>query len=343
MMAFRFRSICAAAAVVGVVLVSPLASTASTTSNQATNQAAAPQVKIIMLGGSPSDPFWTGVQKGARAAAAGLKSSGASLEYIGPQNYNNFGPDMARINQAVLAKKPSAVISGNWVPGSQSPGLKAFSKAGIPLIEFNSSINTYKSDGALLYIGNDEQMGGVAAGKAMAAAGARKVLFVNTLPGNPTAELRYKGIRAGMKGAGRTTSELNLPSTAFGDPTAVTQAIKGALLKDSKIDGVVGFSQQVATWASDAIRLAGRSGEVKLGGFDVDRSNLNRIAAGRQLFAVDQQAYLQGYYGVTFAFQYVRYGLLPANNWIKTGPLLITKGNITKAQANAKLGLYPTS
>lgn len=333
----RFRTILGFTAIASALLAFPLASPAST------NQAAADQVKIVMLGGSPSDPFWTGVQKGARAAAAGLKSSGASFEYIGPQNYNNFGPDMAHINQAVLAKKPSAVISGNWVPGSQSPGLIAFGKAGIPLIEFNSSINTYKSDGALLFIGNDEELGGVAAGKAMAVAGARVVLFVNTLPGNPTAELRYKGIKAGMASAGHTTSELNLPSTAFGDPTAVTQAIKGALLKDSKIDGVVGFSQQVTTWANEAIKLAGRSGKVKLGGFDVDKSNLERIAAGTQLFSVDQQSYLQGYYSVTMAFQYVKFGLLPANNWIKTGPLLINEGNITKAMANAKLGLYPTS
>ena len=39
------------------------------------------------------------------------------------------------------------------------------------------------------------------------------------------------------------------------------------------------------------------------------------------------QPYLDGYYGLVAAYQYVKYGMLPAGQ-ILTGPLMITKDNV---------------
>ena len=40
---------------------------------------------------------------------------------------------------------------------------------------------------------------------------------------------------------------------------------------------------------------AGAPGRVKLGGFDMNQTILDRIKSGAQLFAIDQQPYLQGF------------------------------------------------
>jgi hypothetical protein len=50
--------------------------------------------------------------------------------------------------------------------------------------------------------------------------------------------------------------------------------------------------------------------------------NPARVEAGRLLFAVDQQQYLQGYLGGLSAVQFVRYGLQPPK-FIPSGPALI--------------------
>jgi simple sugar transport system substrate-binding protein len=78
---------------------------------------------------------------------------------------------------------------------------------------------------------------------------------------------------------------------------------------------------------------------VRLGTFDVSQTQLDRIRAGTQLFAIDQQPYLQGYYAVSMAYQYVSYGLLPPQNPILTGPLLITADNVDAAIEGTAAGV----
>ena len=310
----------------------------------AAGRAAAPgssggSVKMIMIGGSPSDPFWSAVLKGGRDAAAGIKSRGASFDFLGPANYNNLGPDLARLEQTALARRPDIVLSGNFIPGAQSAGLKALAAAQIPLIEYNTGATTWKADGAIRYIGTDEKVAGVSAGQGFVKAGAKRVMCVNAVPGNPGVEARCAGVKQAVTAGGGTATELELPATEFGDPGAITQAIKGALIKDAAVDGVIATAANVTDYAWNALNQARRADKITLGTFDVSLSNLKRIADDKQLLAIDQQPYLQGYMAVSMAFLYVKWGLLPSDEWLKTGPLVITKQNVTPVLAGAKAGV----
>ena len=149
--------------------------------------------------------------------------------------------------------------------------------------------------GAVNYIGSDEYLAGKAGGEYFAANGATNVVCVNTVPGAANLEARCKGVIDGMTGAGQAAKQLPLPPTSFGNPTAVAEAIKAALLQDDTIDGVITISQADADSAANGIMQAGGAERVKLGGFDMNQTILDRIAGGTQLFAIDQQPYLQGY------------------------------------------------
>ena len=63
---------------------------------------------------------------------------------------------------------------------------------------------------------------------------------------------------------------------------------------------------------------------MQIGGFDVSERVLEGIRDGKQLFAADQQQYLQGYLPVTFLALNAKYGLMPGGN-VPSGPNLITK------------------
>ena len=160
-------------------------------------------------------------------------------------------------------------------------------------------IDAAQNVGALNYVGSEEAAAGKAGGEFFGKSGQKNVLCVNTLPGAANTEARCKGIADGIQESGGKSSQLPLPSSKFGDPTAVSQAIKAALLKDGSIDGLVTISAPDANSAAQAIKQGDLGDKVKLGTFDLDPTQLERIKGGEQLFAIDQQPYMQGYLAVS--------------------------------------------
>ena len=52
---------------------------------------------IFVIGGKPDDPFWSRVKMGAEDAGKVAESQGGSVTWLGPQNYDNLGPDAAEL------------------------------------------------------------------------------------------------------------------------------------------------------------------------------------------------------------------------------------------------------
>ena len=52
---------------------------------------------------------------------------------------------------------------------------------------------------------------------------------------------------------------------------------------------------------------------------------LEALGRGEAAFAVDPQAFLQGYLGTVLLTNRIRYGLLPANRLIEAGPRFVTR------------------
>jgi simple sugar transport system substrate-binding protein len=178
----------------------------------------------------------------------------------------------------------------------------------------------------------------VAGGEYFATHGAKNVICVNTVPGAGNLEARCKGVSDGISKAGGKSTQLPLPASSFGNPTAVAEAIKATLLKDATIDGVVTISAFDADSAANGIQQAGLSAKVKLGSFDMNETTLDRIKAGEQLFAIDQQPWLQGFLAVSLSDGFVNYGLKTATPTILTGPGIVDASNIDATLAGAKAG-----
>ncbi|WP_052768519.1 sugar ABC transporter substrate-binding protein [Streptomyces humi] len=298
------------------------------------------KVSIFVIGGKSDDPFFSTVKRGVEDAAKLVKAGGGSVTYLGPANYDNLGPDVAKLTRTAVSQNPSAILVPDWVPENQDSAIKEAVAKGITVFIYNSGgITAADKVGAVKYIGSDDYQAGRAGGAEFAEQGAKNILCINTVPGSANQEARCKGIKDGAAGKGSASRQLPLPSSNFGNPSAVTQAIKAALLKDSSIDAVVTIAVGDADSAAAAIKQAGVGSKVKLGTFDLSQSQLDRIKAGTELFAIDQQPYLQGFYVVSMADQYLSYGVLPPQNPILTGPLLVTKDNVDKAIAGTKAGV----
>jgi simple sugar transport system substrate-binding protein len=306
---------------------------------QAPNPATGKGANIFVVGGKPDDPFWSKVKKGVDDQAAVVKAYGGSVTWLSPQNYDNLGPDAAKLIQNALTQNPSGVIGPDWVPEAEDPAFQAVVSAKVPLIIYNAgNMDAASKLGALTYVGNDEYTAGKGGGEYLGAAGVKHILCVNTLPGTANIEARCKGLADGIAASGGTSTELPLPSSQFGDQSAIAQAVKAALAKDSTIDAAVTISAGDATAAASGIDQAGSTSKVKLGSFDFDTTGLQRIKAGTQLMAIDQQPYLQGSLSVALLNAYILFGNDLPTKPVGTGPGVIDASNIEATLAGAAAG-----
>ena len=294
---------------------------------------------VAVVGGKADDPFFAKVKKGIDDGTMVVEAHGGSVTYLMLQTYDNIGGDAANLIRTAIAQGATVIAAPNWVPDSQDEAYKAALAAGIPVLLYNAGGgDKAKELGAINYIGNEEYPAGLAGGEYFGNHGQKNVICVNTVPGAQNLEDRCRGISDGIVPLGGVSNQLPLPASSFGDPTAVAEAIKATLLKDPTIDGVVTISAGDANSAATAITQAGADGKVALASFDMDGAGLDRIKAGTQLYAIDQQPWLQGFLAVTMADAYVNYGLDLATTPVLTGPGIVDASNIDATLAGAGAG-----
>lgn len=319
------------------------AAVATTAATQApASQAAAGDLKganIFVVGGKPDDPFWSKVKKGVDDQAKVVEAYGGKVTWLAPQNYDNLGPDAAKLIQTALSQNPSGIIGPDWVPEAEDPAFQAVVAAGVPLIIYNAGgMDAATKLGALNYVGNDEYAAGLGGGEYLGTNGVKHILCVNTLPGTANIEARCKGLADGIAKSGGTSTDLPLPSSQFNDQSAIAQAVKASLAKDPTIDAAMTVSAGDATAAASGIEQAGVTGKVKLGSFDFDPTGLDRIKAGTQMMAIDQQPYLQGSLATALMNSYVLFGNDLPTRPVGTGPGIVDSSNVDVVIAGALAG-----
>jgi simple sugar transport system substrate-binding protein len=294
---------------------------------------------IAVVGGSNDDAFWNKIKKGLDDARPAIEINGGSLNYLRLVNYDNFAPDVVQLIRTAISMEVDGLVIPNWVPEAEDPAIKDAMAAGITVILMNAG-GTEKAIelGAINYVGSDEYIAGRAGGDYYADHGKKNVICVNTIPGAANLEARCKGISDAMADKGLKSTQLPLPSTAFGDATAVAEAIKAELIKDGSIDGVITISAGDADSAAIGIAQAGKSSSVMLGSFDMNEAGLDRIKNGEQGFAIDQQPYLQGLLASLLLASAIDFGTDLPTYPVLTGPGIVDGSNIDATLVGVQKG-----
>lgn len=294
---------------------------------------------IAVIGGSNDDAFWNKIKKGLDDATPGIVANGGSVNYLRLVNYDNFAPDVVQLIRTAISMEVDGLVIPDWVPEAEDPAIKEAIAAGITVILMNAGGGDKARElGAINYVGNEEYPAGVAGGEYLAKAGKKNVLCVNTLPGATNTEARCKGVMDAMVAGGGASTQLPLPTTSFGDATAVAEAIKAEILKDETIDGVITISAGDADSAAIGIEQSGRQAGVALASFDMNEANLARIKAGTQLFCIDQQPYLQGFLATSILASAIDFGTSLPTFPVLTGPGIVDASNIDATLAGVEKG-----
>ena len=247
-------------------------------------------LKITVVSGPLADPFFSAMKKGTEQAA---KDLGVEVEWTAPKDFSNLAPDFARLGDAALAGKPDGVALSYFLPDAQLPSLQKMVDQGVPVTFLNSGPFEFEQLGVLNNVGEDPTLVGAQVGERLIDAGKKRVLCVNHAAGVKIVQLRCDTLKTVMEKNGRVMKELDIPVSQSTNPTAVGNAIAGALRTDPAIDAVFTLGSGVAENASRVIDKLGSS--AMLVTTDLSTNVLNLIKEGKIAFASDQQPWLSGY------------------------------------------------
>lgn len=274
--------------------------------------------RIVMIThGQAADPYWNIVRNGAEEAARQL---GIRLEYRAPETFDMIR--MAELIQSAVNQRPQGIIVSIPDAAALGPSIQAAARSGIPVVSINSGADVASGLGSMIHIGQDEYETGKRVGERLKQDGARKVVCVNHEVGNTALDARCKGVADGFAGA-----VVILPTST--EYQEIKSKVASTLAGDRAIDAVVTLSAPlVGEPAVEAARDAQRP--VRVASFDLSPGLLEALGRGEASFAIDPQAYLQGYLSVVLLTNQVRYGLMPANRLIESGPRFVTRADAAK-------------
>jgi simple sugar transport system substrate-binding protein len=273
----------------------------------------------VVTHGQASSPFWAIVRNGVEAAA---RQMDALVNYQAPDVYS-----MERMEELIddaVASRPDGLVVSLPEPGL-GDAIRRAVRAGVPVVSINSGSDVAEGLGVLAHVGQPEERAGREAGRRLAAAGARRVLCVNQQIGNQGLDARCAGLARALRAAGGTSQVLGVDDMDDDTPKRIA-----AVMRRERIDGVLSLNATSGLQVVQAAREAGME-RMPIAAFDLAPDVLHAVKSGDILFAVDQQAYLQGYLPIVLLTQRARYGVFPGQgDVLPTGPNFVTRDEVDR-------------
>jgi len=285
-------------------------------------------IKVAVVTHGDTGSFWSVFKKGVDQAAKDLKGRGVTVTQVYANN--DVAKQVAGINAAVASGAKVIATSVPDASALKDPLRKASAK-GIEIITVNSGLGAFDSLPTYeVHVGQTEDIAGKGAGKQFKKAGAKKVLIVIHEASNSGLQQRASGVKSILGSGG--VKVLTIPE-AKSDIPGTKAKVKAAFNADKKLDGFLGLDPDVTIPCLSSVPKG-----TKVGTFDVGGA-IKEIRAGRMLFAIDQQQYLQGYLPVVFAVLYqTNLNTVGNGQPVLTGPGIINKANAARVATLAAKG-----
>jgi ribose transport system substrate-binding protein len=308
-------------------------SSSSTTSSSTTGASSGKTYKLSFIQGVAGDGFYVTMGCGMQAEAK--KLGDATVNIQGPAQFDSTLQNP--IIESVTASKPDAImIAPDDVTASQTPIDQAMS-AGIKVVLVDTTLND--PAGAVSQISSDNLAGGADAFAAVKqlVPGGGQVLVVNTKPGISTTDQRTSGFAA----AAKADSKYQYVGVQYDQDEAsiAAQVTLAALQKNPGIVAIFATNLFSAEGAATGIRQAGKSGKVKIVGFDAEPDEITALQQGTVQALIAQSPYTIGTDAVDQAIDALTGK--PTTPKIGTKFTIITTANLNSAASQA--AIYKTS
>jgi len=285
--------------------------------------------KIVFFpGGAPGGGFETVVYNGALAAAA---DTGADVQYL----WSNWDPAtmITQFQQAVATKPDGIAIMGHpgdvafdpLIDDAESQGIMVTSmNTQLPLAQAKYAPNGFGYVGAILYDAG-YALGKEAVTRSGVKAGDKAFLW--GLLSNPGRGERTKGVKDALEAAGLTVIYQEIDDATNAEAAAGIPVFTGIMSANPDIKLAVFDHGNLTGTVQSFMEAAGKkAGDIYAAGFDASGNAITAIQGGWLQLVIDQQQYLQGYFGVLQICLSHNYGF--SGLQIDTGAGFISKDNV---------------
>ena len=307
--------------------------TAGSTASSTAGSTSGKSYTLSFIQGVAGDGFYVTMGCGMQAEAKKLGNVTVNIQ--GPAQ---FDPTLQNpIIESVTASHPNAImIAPDDVTASQIPIDDAM-KAGIKVVLVDTTLND--PAGAVSQISSDNLAGGADAFTAIKqlVPNGGQVLVVNTKPGISTTDQRTSGFAAAVK----ADPKFSYVGVQYDQDTAslAAQVTLAALQKNPGIVGIFATNLFSAEGAATGIRQAGKSGKVKVVGFDAEPDEITALQQGTVQALIAQSPYVIGTDAVDQAIDALTGKMTTPK--IGTKFTIITSSNLSSAASQA--AIYKTT
>jgi ribose transport system substrate-binding protein len=258
-------------------------------------------VSIDFVPGQIGITFYTGMECGARAAAA---DHNVALQFNGSHNWD---PNETRaVIEAFQANEPQGWVLAPTDPDAFIGFVTTEMAAGRPVVTVDAPMS---QPAELANMQSDHYKGGQLAAEAMLAqtGGTGSYLVLHMQPGLPDIGGRADGFRDTMTAAGSKVLEYAYPGT---DTAKAAQAVTSAIAGNPDLAGVYATHESAALGAASGLRDSGQQGTIKLIAFDASPEQVNDLKNGVYDALIAQQPYDMGYNSVKLVADTIRSGVI---------------------------------
>ena len=283
-----------------------------------------PKIGLVMK--SLANEFFKQMEAGAEEYAA-KNAAKFDFKAVGMKDERDFAAQVDAVENFVTQKYDIIVVAPADSKAMVTPLAKAV-KAGVVVINIDVELDKDAKTAAgidLAFFGPDNRAGGKLAGDALAKAlgpGGKVVI----LEGNPEAD----NAQQRKKGFDDSVSEGKLQlldsKTAHWETEEANTLMTNFLTQYHDIQGVMAANDSMALGVVKALDAAGKSGQIKVVGFDNIPAVQPLIKGGKMLATIEQ-------YGAQMAVLGIGYGLRELagekfTGWVKTDVKLITAADL---------------
>ena len=275
----------------------------------------------------PTGSFWAVQNKGLQDAAAALN---VNAVYAGATTDGDVSQQLS-ILEATIARKPDGIMCTISNVETLDAPLRQAIAAGIPVVATNGIDPRPAATRIpyLVYIGENSYEGGVVSSSIALAAFQKqfgrppaRAVFVNHAPTLYALTERWSGVSDTCTAAGVKVVD-QLPTVY--DPTKTSSDINAYLTAHPDTEYVAAGTAEVGVWAANVLATLNMQNQSVVSDVDTSPDAMQYIISGKIVDTVDQQPYLQAYYGLMALYLY-KLALFQTLD-VYTGPNSITQAN----------------
>jgi ribose transport system substrate-binding protein len=281
-----------------------------------------PRVALVLK--TLNSPFFNDMQRGAQEAATQLGVDlvvQAAEREIDVERQMQIVENLLQTNIKALCLTPS---------GSREivPAVVKANRAGIPVVIVDTKLDPAAAQQAgakvLSFVGSDNYEGGRIAARFIVeqSHGQARVAILEGIPGHDTGDQRLRGFRDGIRDSSGVT--IVASQTANWERDQGFNVFQNMLQAHPDIDTLFSCNDVMALGAVEAIRAAGKTGSIRVVGFDAIDDARKAIAEGTMAASVAQSPSEMGRIAVENALHALRGEPVPPEATVRIE--LVTKG-----------------